>query len=114
SIRGFRTDAGGSALNRNNPATWAGETLLPVAPILTREPLISFILKKQRSGMHLAGKKGQRYSRKHRLARELAEFGKRIHTQGLVAATDGNLSVRLEDGSIMITRTAFRQAAMKP
>jgi L-fuculose-phosphate aldolase len=75
---------------------------------------MSFILKKQRSGMHLAGKKEQRYSRKHRLSRELAEFGKRLHTQGLVAATDGNLSVRLEDGSIMITPTGFSNAAMKP
>ena len=36
---------------------------------------------------------------------EIVRFGKLLHQTGLVAATDGNLSVRLEDGNILCTPT---------
>ena len=39
------------------------------------------------------------------LREQMAELGRRLHQQGFVAATDGNLSVRLENGNIMTTPT---------
>lgn len=36
---------------------------------------------------------------------EILEVGKRLYSKGLVASNDGNISVRLDDGRIMITAT---------
>lgn len=51
---------------------------------------------------------------KMRLFRELVKFGKRLYDQGFVAATDGNLSVRLDKWNIAITPTGFSKGDMKP
>ena len=40
-------------------------------------------------------------------------FGKLLHQNGLVAATDGNLSVRLEDGSILSTPTLMSKGMLE-
>ena len=40
---------------------------------------------------------------------EIVRFGKLLHQTGLVAATDGNLSVRLEDGNIPLHAHADEQ-----
>jgi L-fuculose-phosphate aldolase len=48
------------------------------------------------------------------LPRELVKFGKRLYARGLVAATDGNLSVRLDNASIIITPTGVSKGAMRP
>jgi L-fuculose-phosphate aldolase len=45
---------------------------------------------------------------------EIVRFGKLLHQAGLVAATDGNLSVRLEDGSILCTPTMISKGLMQP
>jgi L-fuculose-phosphate aldolase len=44
---------------------------------------------------------------------ELVRFGMMLHDAGFVAATDGNLSVRLEDGRVMITPSGFSKGMMQ-
>ena len=48
------------------------------------------------------------------LRQDLARFGKMLHAQGFVAATDGNLSVRLDDQRILITPTCVSKGMMRP
>jgi L-fuculose-phosphate aldolase len=45
---------------------------------------------------------------------ELVRFGKLIHEQGLVSAMDGNLSVRLDDRTVLATPTAISKGMMSP
>ena len=44
---------------------------------------------------------------------EIIRFGKLLHQTGLVAATDGNLSVRLENGNILCTPTLMSKGLME-
>jgi L-fuculose-phosphate aldolase len=44
---------------------------------------------------------------------EIVRFGKLLHQTGLVAATDGNLSVRLENGNILCTPTLMSKGLME-
>jgi L-fuculose-phosphate aldolase len=53
-------------------------------------------------------------TRERALRHELARFGKMLHAQGFVAATDGNLSVRLDAERILITPTCVSKGMMKP
>jgi hypothetical protein len=41
--------------------------------------------------------------------RDLVHFGKLLQENGYVAATDGNLSVRLDGQSVLITPTCIQQ-----
>jgi L-fuculose-phosphate aldolase len=50
--------------------------------------------------------------RQHRL--EIVQFGRRLHAQGFVAATDGNLSVRLDDHRLLVTPTCMSKGSMRP
>jgi L-fuculose-phosphate aldolase len=45
---------------------------------------------------------------------EIVQFGKLLHQTGLVAATDGNLSVRLSDGNFLCTPTLMSKGMMSP
>jgi L-fuculose-phosphate aldolase len=45
---------------------------------------------------------------------EIIRFGKLLHQTGLVAATDGNLSVRLENGNILCTPTLMSKGLLEP
>src|SRR5947208_15282329 len=45
---------------------------------------------------------------------DLVQFGKKLHDAGHVAATDGNLSIRLDDGRILATPTGMRKGMMHP
>ena len=45
---------------------------------------------------------------------DLVEFGRMLHTQGFVAATDGNLSVRLDARRVMVTPTGFSKGMLLP
>ena len=45
---------------------------------------------------------------------ELVHFGKLLHEHGYVAATDGNLSVRLDGQSVIITPTCISKGMMRP
>jgi L-fuculose-phosphate aldolase len=45
---------------------------------------------------------------------ELVEFGRMLHAQGFVAATDGNLSIRLDAGRVMVTPTGFSKGMLRP
>jgi L-fuculose-phosphate aldolase len=46
----------------------------------------------------------------HRL--EILRIGKMLHEKGLIAATDGNISVRLNDGSVLSTPTCISKGMM--
>lgn len=50
--------------------------------------------------------------RKHR--KEIVLYGRMLHERGFVAATDGNLSVRLNDGCILVTPTSMSKGMMRP
>ena len=45
---------------------------------------------------------------------EIVRFGKLLHQNGLVAATDGNLSIRLENGNVLCTPTLMSKGLMQP
>ena len=45
---------------------------------------------------------------------EMVRFGRLLHQRGYVAATDGNLSARLEDGTILVTPTGMSKGMMQP
>jgi L-fuculose-phosphate aldolase len=49
--------------------------------------------------------------RRHRL--EIVEYGSMLHKCGFVAATDGNLSVRLDSGHLLITPTCISKGRMR-
>ena len=44
---------------------------------------------------------------------EIIRFGKMLHQTGLVAATDGNLSVRMDDGNFLCTPTLMSKGLME-
>lgn len=48
------------------------------------------------------------------LREDLVRFGKMLHAQGFVAATDGNLSVRLDSSRVLVTPTGFSKGMMRP
>ena len=45
---------------------------------------------------------------------DIVRFGRLLHQTGLVAATDGNLSVRLADGNILCTPTLMSKGLIEP
>jgi L-fuculose-phosphate aldolase len=45
---------------------------------------------------------------------DLVRFGQMLHAQGFVAATDGNLSVRLDSSRIMVTPSGFSKGMLQP
>jgi L-fuculose-phosphate aldolase len=49
-----------------------------------------------------------------KLRQDLARFGKMLHSMGFVAATDGNLSVRLDEDRVLVTPTCFSKGMMRP
>ncbi|HEY3768942.1 MAG TPA: class II aldolase/adducin family protein [Candidatus Angelobacter sp.] len=57
---------------------------------------------------------GKAAARERALRHELARFGKMLHSMGFVAATDGNLSVRLGDDRFLVTPTGFSKGMMQP
>ncbi|MEK7775021.1 MAG: class II aldolase/adducin family protein, partial [Candidatus Zixiibacteriota bacterium] len=44
---------------------------------------------------------------------EIVEVGRRLHQNGMIAGTDGNISVRLDDNRIMITPSGVSKGHMK-
>jgi L-fuculose-phosphate aldolase len=48
------------------------------------------------------------------LRKELVEIGQRLYRRGMLAGTDGNLSVRLEDGRILVTPSGVAKGFMEP
>lgn len=55
-----------------------------------------------------------RIGSQRRSARDLVRFGGMLHARGFVAATDGNLSIRMDAERIMITPSGFSKGMMKP
>ncbi len=47
-------------------------------------------------------------------AEQICEFGRQIHARGFVAANDGNLSIRLPDGTFLCTPTMHSKGFMQP
>jgi L-fuculose-phosphate aldolase len=60
--------------------------------------------------LSLGGKPGGERALRH----DLVRFGKMLHAQGFVAATDGNLSVRLDQERVLVTPTCVSKGMMKP
>ncbi|MEO8026249.1 MAG: class II aldolase/adducin family protein [Bryobacteraceae bacterium] len=48
------------------------------------------------------------------LRHEIVEIGKLVYQKGWVAANDGNITIRLEDGRILATPTGISKGMMKP
>jgi len=68
------------------------------------------LIKKTAATMPFAGKAA---GKERALREELVNFGKMLHSQGFVAATDGNLSVRLDSGRVLVTPTGFSKGMMR-
>jgi L-fuculose-phosphate aldolase len=49
----------------------------------------------------------------HQHRQDIVRFGKLLHQTGLVAAMDGNLSVRLENGNILSTPTLMSKGLIE-
>ncbi len=49
----------------------------------------------------------------HHLRREIIRCGTLLHTSGFIAATDGNLSVRLDENRVLVTPTGMSKGMMK-
>ncbi len=45
---------------------------------------------------------------------EIVRYGRMVHERGFVAAMDGNLSVRLGQGRVLVTPTCVSKGAMRP
>jgi len=45
---------------------------------------------------------------------QIVRFGAMLHERGFVAATDGNLSVRLDENRILVTPTCMSKGSMRP
>jgi L-fuculose-phosphate aldolase len=60
-------------------------------------------------GYHKAGMPSER---QHRLA--IVQYGRRLHDNRFVAATDGNLSVRLDEHRLLVTPTCMSKGMMRP
>jgi L-fuculose-phosphate aldolase len=71
-----------------------------------------FIVQFRVLGYHVAGLGIVTTTRHHRLA--IVEFGRMLHAAGLVSATDGNLSVRLDESRLLLTPTYMSKGRMKP
>jgi L-fuculose-phosphate aldolase len=50
----------------------------------------------------------------YKYRREIVRFGAMLHSLGFIAATDGNLSVRLDDDRILVTPTGMSKGMMTP
>ena len=68
------------------------------------------LIKKTAATMPFLGKAA---GRERALREELVSFGKMLHAQGFVAATDGNLSVRLDSSRVLVTPTGFSKGMMR-
>jgi len=50
----------------------------------------------------------------HQSRREIVQIGRMLHERDFIAATDGNVSVRLDQRRILITPTGMSKGAMRP
>lgn len=48
------------------------------------------------------------------LKKEICEIGKRVYNRGYVASNDGNISVRIDNNSVLITPTGVSKGFMEP
>ncbi len=56
----------------------------------------------------------RRVDAESRVRRDLADYGRMLHQQSFVAATDGNLSVRLDRDRVMVTPSGRSKGMMDP
>ena len=57
---------------------------------------------------------GKAAARERSLRHDLVRFGQMLHTHCFVSATDGNLSVRLDEGRVLVTPTCISKGMMMP
>ncbi|HKF24094.1 MAG TPA: class II aldolase/adducin family protein [Candidatus Angelobacter sp.] len=67
--------------------------------LLGDDPVIPFVKKSS----------GEDYEQR----RDLVQFGRMLHAQGFVAATDGNLSIRMDAGRVMVTPSGFSKGMLR-
>lgn len=53
-------------------------------------------------------------SREYEIAKEICDIGKRIYDRGMVAANDGNISVKLNENEFLCTPTGVSKGFMTP
>ena len=54
------------------------------------------------------------YQEEHLARLSLVQWGKELYDQGLVKGSGGNLSIRLSDGTVLLTPTGFFLGHMTP
>ena len=50
----------------------------------------------------------------YQIRRDIVRFGAMLHSLGFIAATDGNISVRLDQARILVTPTGMSKGMMTP
>ena len=50
----------------------------------------------------------------YEIKKEMCEIGRRVYTRGMVAANDGNFSVKLNDNEFLCTPTGVSKGFMTP
>ena len=77
-------------------------------------PLVSLILGLKDPGLWPKDKGLRTKKTEADLCREIVEIGRRMYDRFLVAANDGNISVRLDDKTVLITPTGVSKGFMSP
>src|SRR5579864_575165 len=67
-------------------------------------------LMKSTAALSFAGKSSRR---ERKLRRDLTRFGQMLHSMGFVAATDGNLSVRLDGSLVLVSPICIMKVRMR-
>lgn len=50
----------------------------------------------------------------YEIKKEMCEIGKRVYNRGMVAANDGNFSVRISENEVLCTPTGVSKGFMTP
>jgi L-fuculose-phosphate aldolase len=48
----------------------------------------------------------------HQLRKDICEVGRRLYAKGFIAANDGNISIRMENGNILLTPSAMNKGRL--
>lgn len=57
---------------------------------------------------------GKKDAKRIRNQKEMCEIGKRVYNRGMVAANDGNFSVRISENEVLCTPTGVSKGFMTP
>ena len=57
---------------------------------------------------------GEKMQNEYEIKKEMCEIGRRVYNRGMVAANDGNFSVKLNDHEFLCTPTGVSKGFMTP